>query len=50
MIPRIHCIALTKRIGSLRPHCQFVRLFRPEITAYQTIQIVLLLAYDLVGN
>ena len=48
--PHFHCMALAERIGLHRPQRQFARLLSPEITAYQTIQVVLFLAYDMVGN
>jgi len=41
---------LAERIGLLRPQRPFAQSLNPEITAYQTIRLVLLLAYDLVGN
>jgi hypothetical protein len=41
---------LLERLELQRPQRPFVRLLNPEITAYQTIPLVLLLAYDLVGN
>jgi hypothetical protein len=43
-------VALADRIGLPRPQSRFARRLCPETTAYQTIQVVFLLAYDLVGN
>jgi hypothetical protein len=41
---------MAKRVGMRCPQRKFARLRSPEITAYQTIRVVLLPAYDLVGN